>query len=264
MTDAFSASLQAEYAAPERHRQAAADLGDGIQTVAVDLRRRNDDLGNPVLPDQRLELIATAEYRQPVDAGGMLAPVVVHESDGHPLERAIVQQLADDQLAAGARPVDQHLREGGRPAPEDLAEEAKRESASTDQHEQQQGVQQEHRARVTDEALGVDEEHHARHGPDRRGLGDANHVGDARELPDAAIETEAGEDDELDRQHGRERPVEVTEVKRQRILEANHVGGVVRERDQAGVEQQGEHLALVLEVGEQAYDRPAFWPLERV
>ena len=177
----------------------------------------------------------------PRHAHALLARVVVDEADGGRAQARVAAELEGHLLAAVAGTDDQHLVGGAlddRAARRALDERPDREAGARGEHEREQEVERQHRARrvVTADREEEEDDDHA----DRRhhdGLQDRLEVALVDEAPELRVEPEEGEYDQLHDDDQDDRLLEQAVVAvRDRAVETQAVREVVGECEERGVD----------------------------
>ena len=106
-------------------------------------------------------------------------------------------QLADRERAAVAGAVDDHARAGFALPVEEVADEAERGARQRHRSHQQHRVDDEHGARIAEEAVEIQNRELARDDADEYAARHHDRVGDAEVAPDAAIDADREERNEL-------------------------------------------------------------------
>ena len=202
---------------------------------------RDDHLGGAHAVEDPGQLRRGAQDLVAGHAHALLARVVVHEAHRCASQAGIAAQLERHLLATVARAHDQHLAVGSledRAARRALHQCPHGKARSGREHQSQQEVEDDHGPRGVHAADREQVEHSQQrdgghHHPPEDGL----EVALIDEAPQLRVEAEQREDDELDGHDEEQRVPEQPVVPgRDALVEAQHVGQVVGEREQAGVD----------------------------
>ena len=199
-----------------------ADAGEGLEGDAEGLavldnrphlfaRRRgdgDDDLLDPVLPAEGLQLLPGAEDLKAGEGAAQLVGVVIDKTDDRLVQRRVLPDLLGDHLAGAAGADDQGAHPLFAPRPEQrqvVLPKGPGKKARPGEHRQaDHPVEDQDRAGDIVEAVDKEEDEDEGDGGDQVGLGDLQHVGHGGIAPPAAEDSQPPEDGDLDQQQERQ------------------------------------------------------------
>ncbi len=229
----------------ERQVAALAQIDRAAHLRLVRGRHRDDEHLGGRLARKLRQLVKRAEHRHAVQAAAAQRCVVVEESDGR--VAVVATQVAHERFARLARAEHEHAlarRARGEIEPAVLPV-AVQESRRAEQHHEHERIHRQHRARHGLEAVVEEQRDRDRERAEHGRLRDVPQIGQAREAPEALVQTRPPEDDAL---RGEHEPDFRTEPRHRRRIRferpAQHVDRDPRDPDHQHVVQHDSEARM--------------------